>query len=265
MSHLALSSLFDTHTHLAVEQFDQDRAAVIERAHDCRVREMLVVGYDLPSSRAALKLAQQEPGLYAAVGIQPHYAVETEPAHLAEVRQLAQDPCAVAIGEIGLDYYRNRAPHPEQRRLFRAQLDLARDLEMPIVIHSRDAFGDMLEDLSGPGKGLQGVMHCFSGTLEQAHHFVALGFYVSIAGPVTYPRAEKIWQVAQLVPLERLLIETDCPWLAPQAHRGKRNEPAYLLEIATRIAELRGLPLEQIAQATTANARALFLQRRTSE
>jgi len=262
MAHLTMSSLFDTHTHLAVENFDEDRPAVMERARDRGIREMLVVGYDLPSSTAALALAQREPGLYATAGIQPHYAAETRDEDLTSVRQLAQAPTIVAIGEIGLDYYRDRAPRPAQRQLFRAQLLLARELGLPVVIHSREAAGDLLEDLLQAGQGIQGVMHCFSGTLEQARDFMALGFYISIAGMVTYPRAEETRQVAQNLPLERLLIETDCPWLPPQAHRGQRNEPAYLIEIAARIAELRNLTLEQLAQTTTANAHALFLQRR---
>jgi len=254
-------TLFDSHTHLNVAAFDQDRPAALERAWRQGVGEMLVVGFDLPSSAAAVALAGED-GLYASVGIQPHYAAETGPEELEQLRRLALEPGVVALGEIGLDYYRDRAPRPKQRRLFRAQLALARELGLPVVIHSRQAYDDLLVDLLEAGLGLKGVMHCFSGTLDQARSFLALGFDISIAGPVTYPRAAKTWEVAAGVPLGRLLLETDCPWLPPQSHRGQRNEPAYLPEIAARIAELRGLPLEVISQATTRNAHVLFLQGR---
>ena len=250
-------TLFDTHTHLNVEAFDADRPAVLERARCAGLRQMLVVGFDLESSRSAAALAAAE-GLYAAAGIQPHYAGQTERKELEQLRRLAQQPAVVALGEIGLDYYRNRAPQAEQRLLFQEQLALARELDLPVVIHSREAADDMLATLRQAGRGLRGVMHCYSGTLEQARALVALGLYISIAGPVTYPKAAQTWQVATEVPLDRLLIETDCPWLPPQHHRGERNEPAYVRDVAARIAELRGLSLEQVATATTRNARGLF-------
>lgn len=249
--------LFDTHTHLNVEAYAADRPAVLERARQAGVREMLVVGFDLESSRAAAALAVEE-GLYAAVGIQPHYAGETGRGELEQLRRLAQEPGVVALGEMGLDYYRDRALRPEQQRLFREQLALARELGLPVVIHSREAADDTLTILQEAGRELGGVMHCYSGTLEQAQQFLALGLYISIAGPVTYPKAAKTWEVAAHVPLERLLIETDCPWLTPQRHRGRRNEPAYVREVAERIAELRGLALDEIAAASTRNARVLF-------
>lgn len=252
--------LFDSHTHLNVDAFDADRAAVLDRARRDGVREMLIVGFDLESSRAALRLAG-ELRLWAAVGIQPHYAAQTGEGELEQLRRLAESTEVVALGEIGLDYYRNRAPAAAQRWLFREQLALARALNLPVVIHSREAFADLLADLRQAGDGIRGVMHCFSGTPEHAQAFLGLGLHISIAGPVTYPKAAKTWQVAREVPLDRLLIETDCPWLPPQAHRGQRNEPAYVREVAARIAELRGLSLQQVAEATTRNARALFVER----
>jgi TatD DNase family protein len=252
-----LPSLFDTHTHLNVEAYDADRPAVLERARRAGVHEMLIVGFDLESSRAAVTLAA-ELGLYAAAGIQPHYAAATGREELEQLRRLAEAPGVVALGEIGLDYYRDRAPPAAQRRLFREELALAQELDLPVVIHSREAFDDLLADLRQAGHGIRGVMHCFSGTPEEGRAFLALGLYISIAGPVTYPKATKTWQVAREVPLDHLLVETDCPWLPPQAHRGRRNEPAYVRDIAARIAELRGLSLEQVAQATTENARTLF-------
>ena len=257
MSNSTPSTLFDTHTHLNVEAYAADRPAVLERARQSGVREMLVVGFDLESSRSAVALAT-EPGLYAAAGIQPHYAGETGRQELAQLRHLAQSPGVVALGEIGLDYYRNRASHPEQQRLFREQLALAQELDLPVIIHNRESTDDLLAILRQAGSALRGVMHCYSGTWEQAQSFLALGLYISIAGPVTYPKAAKTWQVATEVPLERLLIETDCPWLPPQRRRGERNEPAYVRDVAARIAELRGLSLEQVATATTRNARGLF-------
>jgi TatD DNase family protein len=255
--------LFDTHTHLNVDAFDADRPAVLERARQQGVGEMLLVGYDLDSSAAAVDLAREH-GLCAAAGIQPHYAATTGPQELARLRRLAKAPQVVALGEIGLDYYRDRAPRPDQRRLLRAQLALARELALPVVIHAREALDDLLADLSEAGAGLRGAMHCFSGNLEQARSFISLGFYVSIAGTVTYPKAARTWRVAQEVPLDHLLLETDCPWLPPQSHRGQRNEPAYLREIAARVAELRGLPLATLAQATTQNAHDLFLAGRAT-
>lgn len=248
---------FDSHTHLNEEAFRGDLPAVLERAFRQGVRGMLVVGYDLPSSARAVSLAR-EYGLYAAVGIQPHFAHQTGPEEVARLEELAQDPVVVALGEIGLDYYRDRSPRSEQRRLFRTLLSLARALDLPVVIHCREAFSDLLEDLRQEGRGLRGVMHCFSGTAEQARDFLALGMYLSLAGPVTYPHAPKLWQVAREVPLDRLLLETDCPWLPPQSHRGERNEPAYLIYTASRIAELRETPLEVVAQATCRNAQTLF-------
>jgi len=240
-----------------VEAYDADRPAVLERARQAGVRAMLVVGFDLTSSRRAAALAAED-GLYAAAGIQPHYAGETGPGELAQLRRLAQQPGVVALGEIGLDYYRHRAPHSAQQTLFRAQLEMARELGLPVVIHSREAAADTLAIVRAAGPGLRGVMHCYSGSLEQAREFLALGLYISIAGPVTYPKAAQTWETAAHVPLDRLLIETDCPWLTPQRYRGRRNEPAYVREVAARIAELRGLPLEDVAAATAQNARALF-------
>ncbi len=250
-------SFFDTHTHLNVEAFAPDLPQVLQRARSQGVERMLIVGFDLPSSEAALDLARAQ-GLHAAVGIQPHYAGETGSRELEMLRRLAGQPGVVALGEIGLDYYRDRAPRPAQRALFRKQLALALELGLPVVIHAREAFGDLLEELRQAGPGLRGVMHCFSGTPQEAYAFLELGLYISIAGPVTYPRATRLAEVVRLVPRDRLLLETDCPWLPPQRHRGQRNEPAYLLEIAQEVAVLRGETLEEIARNTTENARALF-------
>lgn len=261
MAQTSPPELFDSHTHLNEAAFADDLPAVLERARQQGVRGMLIVGYDLPSSDRAVTLAR-EYGLYAAVGIQPHFAHRTGPREIARLEELAQDPTVVALGEIGLDYYRDRSPRSEQRRLFRTLLSLARTLDLPVVIHCREAFPDLLEDLRQEGEGWRGVMHCFSGTAEQARDFLSLGMYLSLAGPVTYPHAPKLWQVARELPLDRLLLETDCPWLPPQPYRGERNEPAYLVYTASRIAELRREPLEVVAQATCRNAQVLFRRKR---
>ena len=257
MSEATAVPLFDTHTHLNTEAFASDLAAVLERARSQGVERMLVVGFDLPSSRAAVALTR-EAGLYAAVGIQPHYAGEIGPHELEELRCLAQEPGVVALGEIGLDYYRDRAPRHAQRELLRQQLSLALELGLPVVIHARDAFAELLAELREAGPGLRGVMHCFSGSPLEAQEYLELGLFLSIAGPVTYPRATRLAEVVRLIPSDRLLLETDCPWLAPQRYRGTRNEPAYLPEIARQVAALRGESLNEVARVTTRNARTLF-------
>ncbi len=254
--------LVDTHTHLDMPQFSIDRKATIERAHAAGVAWMIDVGADLPSSRRAVALAQQEPTLWAAVGVHPHDAETVTAAALAELRTLAAQPRVVAIGEIGLDYYRDLAPRPAQRAAFAAQLALAQELGLPVIIHNRDAHEDTLallrEALGGRLGALSGVMHCFSGGPELAQQVLDLGLYLGLDGPLTYPNARALPEVARLAPLERLLIETDCPYLAPQGHRGQRNEPAYVRLVAERLAELRGLTLAEVSRATTTNAGALF-------
>ncbi len=251
------AALVDTHTHLDFPQFDGDRQAVLERAAQAGVEWMVDVGADLASSRRAVALAAGEPRLWAAVGVHPHDAATVTPAALAELRALAQNPRVVAIGEIGLDYYRDLSPRPVQRSALEAQLALARELGLPVIVHNRDAHEETLAILrtAAPWRG---VMHCFSGDAAFARAVLDLGLYIGIAGPVTYPKAQTLAEVARLVPLARLLVETDCPYLAPQARRGQRNEPAYVRLIAERVAELRGLTLAALARVTSENARVLF-------
>ncbi|HIE13623.1 MAG TPA: TatD family deoxyribonuclease, partial [Desulfotomaculum sp.] len=180
--------------------------------------------------------------------------------YVESLRRLAARERVVAIGEIGLDFYRDLAPRPVQREVFIAQLRLAGELGLPVVIHCREAHAQVYELLSSEGKGLTGVMHCFSGSWEEARRFLALGFYISIAGPVTFPKSSKLLEVARRVPPDRLLLETDAPYLAPVPYRGKRNEPAYLVHTARKVAEIRGTSLEELAAATTENASRLFRQ-----
>lgn len=221
---------------------------------------MLTIGTDVEGSRAAVALAEHHPDVYAAVGIHPHDAAQASEAALDELEQLAQaSPRVVAIGETGLDYYRNLSPRETQIQVFRRQLALARQLGKPVLIHCREAHADALEVLRQEGiQGVGGIMHCFSGDAAVAYHCLDLGLLISLAGPVTYPNARKLPEVVKLAPADRLVVETDCPFLPPQPYRGKRNEPAYLPITAARVAELKGERLEELGPVMARNALALF-------
>jgi TatD DNase family protein len=250
--------LIDTHLHLHLAQFDADREAAIERASGAQVMRLVEVGYDLESSRAAVALAEAHPAIYAVVGIQPHYAAIADDAWLAEVERLAAHPKVVAIGEIGLDYYHDRAPHDLQERLFRSQLALARELNMPVVIHSRDAQADTTRILRDAARGQPGIMHSFSGDWDYAAACLEVGFHLSFSGPLTFAKAAELHDVARRAPLDRLLTETDSPYLAPHPLRGKRNEPANVRLVAERLAALRELELAALAAALWRNASDIF-------
>jgi TatD DNase family protein len=265
--------LIDTHAHLDFGKFDPDRPAVIERAKAAGVAAILNAGTGVDTSRRAVELAAQNKMIYAAVGMHPHDAKELDGAALAELRDLAQRPGVVAIGEIGLDFYRDRSPRDVQRRAFQAQLAWAARLGKPVIIHDRDAHDEILAILTDWAQGLGdsplagngapaaarlGVLHTFSGNLDMAQQAIDLGFYISISGPVTYKKADRLRAIVRALPLERLLVETDCPFLTPHPYRGKRNEPAYVCLVAERVAEIKGISLDEVAQATTANAQRLF-------
>jgi TatD DNase family protein len=250
--------LIDTHAHVHYESFDADRADVLARAEADGVVRIINIGYDLPSGRASVALANEHASVWATVGIQPHYALETTPEHLAEVERLLAEPKVVALGEIGLDYYHNRAPAAAQHELFRAQLAIARHHNMPVVIHTREAQADTLQVLREAAQGLTIIMHAFSGDWAYAQACLDLGAFLSLAGPVTFPKATDLHAVAQWVPLDRLLIETDSPFLSPHPFRGKRNEPARVRLVAERIAALRGICVDDIAAATWHNAQHAF-------
>jgi len=262
----ASATLVDTHAHLDFSKFDTDRPAVVERARAAGVATIVNVGTDLVSSRRAVDLANEYEAVYAAVGVHPHGAKKLDGETLGELRELAQRPKVVAIGEIGLDYYRNLSPPEAQRRAFQAQLAWAAKLGKPVIIHDRDAHDEILEALTKWAAGLDnpglagrlGVLHTFSGDLEMAERAIDLGFYISISGPVTYQNARQLPEIVRALPLDRLLVETDCPFLAPEPYRGKRNEPAYTRLVAECIAELKGVSFDHLARATTANARRLF-------
>jgi TatD DNase family protein len=250
--------LFDTHAHLHFPEFAADLDAVLDRARAAGVRRMLTIGTEVASSQAAIAMAQRLTDVWAAVGVHPHDAAEADDAALAEIERLAGEPRVVAIGEIGLDYFRDLSPRPAQADVFRKLLALARRVGKPVLVHCRDAHADVLGILEEARLPRGGIMHCFSGDVEIARRCLDLGLTISLAGPVTYPNARALPEVARFVPADRLVIETDCPFLPPQGYRGKRNEPAYLALTAARVAELRGEALPDLAARLTANACALF-------
>jgi TatD DNase family protein len=251
--------LMDTHAHVQTRQFDKDRAAVIQAAFDAGVERILVPGVEVASSRLAVELASRYPGrVFAAVGVHPHDATDFTPQALVTLRALAVEPGVVAIGEAGLDYYRNLSPHETQRTALSAQLDLARELDLPIILHNRESHEDLIALLKTHGAGVRGVFHCFIGDQTMARDALDLGLYLSFAGPLTYPANETLREVAAWAPEDRILVETDSPYLTPPPHRGKRNEPQRVALVAQRLAEARGVSLERIARLTTQNAATLF-------
>jgi TatD DNase family protein len=256
-----VAPLFDTHTHLNDERFQADLTAVLDRAKNAGVEGMLCIGIDLPTSRAVLELAGQYPMLKAVVGIQPNYVAELGTTDWDEIAALATAPNVVGIGESGLDRYWDRAPFPLQEDYFSRHLQLAHRLNKPIIIHCREAELDVVRMLkahyeqTGP---IRGVMHSFCGDQPTATECLNLGLHLSFAGMLTYKTAENLRVVAATVPEDRLLVETDCPYLAPVPHRGKRNEPAFVRQTAECLATVRGVSVDVIAAQTTQNARRLF-------
>ena len=246
----------DTHCHVNLPDFDADLDETIQRAREAGVEGAVVVGIDLPTSRRALEMAADHPYFTSSVGVHPHDAAGLDEKAKASLEGLAAS--ASAIGETGLDYYRERSPRSSQKEAFRWHVDLALQLGRPVVIHCRDAQDDVLAVLRGFGRPLQGVMHCFSGDAPYARACLDLGLHISIAGPVTYPKADGLRSVVREIPEDRLLIETDCPFLPPQPVRGKRNEPAYVRFTGEKVAHLRGVEPERLGEITTRNARALF-------
>lgn len=249
--------LVDTHAHLEMEDFDGDRDAVVARAGEAGIAAVVTVGTSRVDGEKAVALAAAYPAVYAAVGIHPHEAREATRETLDALGRLARRPKVVAYGEIGLDFYRNRAPRDLQIRCFGEQLDLARALGLPVVVHDREAHRETLEMLR-PWQGERVVIHCFSGDVAMAKQVLDWGFFLSVDGPVTYPKAQRLVEVVRFVPLERLFLETDAPYLSPQNHRGRRNEPAYLVHTAARVAEIKGVPWDVVAETTTRAAKAFF-------
>ena len=251
--------LIDSHAHIQLDRFDADREVVLERAQEAGVHAILVIGFDIETSRGAIALAEKHDQVYATVGMHPHDAKDLHDETIHIFRDLAAHPRVLALGEMGLDYYRDFSPRPIQKAAFERQLDLAEELDLPIVIHNREAYHDILPILQARRGRVRGVMHCFSADVEIMRQSLALGFHIGIGGPVTYRKSDALQEVAQKVPADALLVETDCPWLAPQFRRGKRNEPAYVRATAEKIAELRGISLEEIGEVTTQNFEGLFI------
>jgi TatD DNase family protein len=254
--------LIDSHAHIDFPQFADDREAMLERARVAGVGTLLAIGTGPGPEKldAAIPYTDKYDWIYSSVGIHPHQAKEVTQAHLDELARLAQHPKVIAWGEIGLDYFYDHSPREIQAEVFRNQMELAAGAKLPIVIHCRDAWDDCLAQLEQHWKatGLGGILHCFTSTLEHAKRGLDMGFLVSFAGNSTYPKTQHLRDVAKELPLDRILIETDSPYLAPQAYRGKRNEPAYVTEVAKTLAAVRNLPAEDFAAATAANFRRFF-------
>ncbi|MDI9569320.1 MAG: TatD family hydrolase [Pseudomonadota bacterium] len=248
----------DSHAHLEMREFDRDREEVILRAAAAGVDYIVTVGTTLRDCRKAVEIARRHPAVYAAVGIHPHDAKEIGPNTYDALKTLAGDDAVVAYGEIGLDFFRNLTPPDIQRRRFAEQLEVATDLGLPVIVHDREAHEETVATLKAWRGKTGGVIHCFSGDAAMAMTCIELGFYISIAGPVTYAGSERLWEVVRQAPLERLLIETDAPYLTPHPRRGRRNEPAYVALTAQKVAELKGVSREEAARETSRNARNLF-------
>jgi TatD DNase family protein len=252
--------LFDTHAHLHVPEFAEDLDAVLARGRAAGLAGLVTIGTDRETNAQAVALAERHADVYASVGIHPHDAAGATEADFAEMERLARASSrVVALGEMGLDFFRNLSPPDAQERVFRRQIDLARAVARPVVLHCRDAHAETLAILESAGvAAVGGVMHCFSGDVDVARRCLDLGLYISLAGPVTYKNARALPDVARFTPEDRLVIETDCPFLPPQPHRGRRNEPSYVALTAARVAELRGADPERLAEALTRNAGRLF-------
>ncbi len=259
--------LCDTHVHLNLEDYSRDRDAVIRRALDAGLEFMVNVGFNLQTSLESAALAREHDFIYASVGLHPHDASDLDDGLLATFREMSREPAVVAIGETGLDYYRDLSPRDLQRDAFRRQIRLAREVGLPLIIHNRDALEDVLEILDEENASeVGGVMHCFPGDAGYAREVVERGFHVGIGGPVTYSRKGRLVDVARDVPKEKLLLETDAPWLTPEPYRGRarerreraRNEPSYVAQVASTIASIRGVDVRDLARVTTGNAMKLF-------
>ena len=251
-------NLVDSHCHLDDPKFDEDRDQAIERARAAGVDRLMAIGTGNgpPDLEAAIRLAERYPFVYATIGVHPHDASKAADDTFAQLERLARRPKVLGVGEIGLDYHYDFSPRDVQRQVFERQLELAGEAGKPIVIHTREAWDDTLGVLRKWTGG--GIMHCFTGDRKQATEALDLGFHLSFGGVLTFPKAEEVREAARMAPDDRLLVETDCPYLAPVPHRGKRNEPAFVVETVRRLAEVRRRTAEEIAEVTTANWERLF-------
>jgi TatD DNase family protein len=248
----------DTHAHLDFPEFEKDVNEVVERALASGVTAIVNIGTSVESSRKVIEISREFDCCWAAVGIHPHDAKDVSDSAMEALRELGKDKKVVAVGEVGLDFYRNLSPREIQEAAFRRFLDLAEELDKPVIIHSRDASRQTLQILEGRGKPLRGVMHCFSSSPEVAKRCFGLGLLVSCAGQITFSNADTLRTKFRQIPYQNVMLETDCPFLAPQKWRGERSEPAYIPEIAQEFSRLYSVPLEEIARVTTENAKKLF-------
>lgn len=249
--------LFDTHTHLLDERFDEDRETLLRELAEQGIEYIVECSSDMGDSVRAAALAREHHPVYAAVGVHPHSAQEWDEASKDVLRSLSKEQKVVAIGEIGLDYHYDFSPREAQKKAFAQQIELAIELDLPIVVHSREATMDTVTILR-QYPGVRGEMHCFSGSAQTAKELVAMGFYIAFGGSLTFKNARKTIEAAQAVPLERLLLETDCPYMTPVPLRGRRNQPAYVRYVAEKMAEIRGVDTEEIARLTLENAKRFF-------
>ena len=251
--------LIDSHAHLDDRRFDKDRDKLIKSFKKSGIDLIINPGADISSSIKAVSLSEEYENIYAAVGVHPHSAKEMDESSINILKSFTDRDKVIAIGEIGLDFYYDNSPRDIQRQRFREQLNLAKEVDLPVIIHTRDAAQETFEILKEAQDGkLEGVLHCYSGSVEMALEYIKLGFYISLAGPVTFKNARVSKEVAKAVPLEKLLIETDAPYLTPEPHRGKRNEPLFVRYVAGTIAELRGISFDEVAKQTSENAKKLF-------
>lgn len=254
--------LIDSHCHLDNARFNEDRAAVVQRALDAGIELMLSIGSGdgPPDLEAGIRVAEEFPPVWATVGVHPHDAANATAETFPKLAELLNHPKVVGLGETGLDYFYNHSPRDTQRSVFQRQIEIAKSAQVPLIIHTRDAWPDtfeILERVWAPA-GLPGIMHCFSGGPAEAERSLAMGFYLSFAGVVTFPKSAAIQEAARLAPADRILVETDAPYLAPVPHRGKRNEPAFVAETTGFLARLRSVTQEEIALQTSASFRRLF-------
>lgn len=240
--------VFDSHCHLDDEKFDPDREEAYRRMLDAGVEGCVCVGSDLPSSRRCQAFAESHAAVYAAVGVHPHEAKDAPAGYLDQLAGMLKKQKTVALGEIGLDYYYDFSPRDIQKKVMAEQIDLALEMDVPVIFHIRDAHGDMVDCFRRCKKLPAGIIHCFSGSAETAKEYVRMGFYVSFAGPLTFKKAPHLWEAAQAVPLDRLLVETDSPYLAPEPVRGRRNEPANVVRVLEKLSALRGVSEEEMAR-----------------
>ena len=249
--------MIDSHAHLNDEKFAVDLEDVLDRARSAGIKAIINVGYDLESSKRAVELGDKYPDLYAVVGIHPHDAQTCTPETLDHIQHLLNHSKVVAIGETGLDYYYDNSPREIQRAVFRQHLSLAREVGKPVVIHSREAAQDTLQIVKDY-PDVPCLLHCYSGSWEMAQEYEKLGHYFSFGGPITFSNADKLRGVVEKIPLKRVMLETDCPYLTPHPHRGKRNEPAYLIHIAEKLASIHGVSFDDVVSMTEDNTRRFF-------